>query len=158
MKTEGSSARSSNGGDPAPETAGAAFSDAAARLGEVREYVAYYIAAKMDAVKGTVRNVVLYAILGVLALLAGAAAVIVSVALFLIGAAHGIGAALGDRPWLGELIVSVVVLGVIVVGAWLGVSMVTKSSRKKTVEKYESRKREQLSRFGHDLRTGTGRG
>jgi hypothetical protein len=135
----------------APQTAADAFHDATARLVEIREYVSFYLAAKADALKLSVRSAVFYAVLGVVGLIAASAAVVVAVTLLLIGIAHGLGALFGGHLWLGDLIVGIVILGVIALGAKMAVSKVFGSSRTKTVEKYESRKRVQRNRFGHDL-------
>lgn len=129
-----------------------ALNQAMHRLGEVKEYAAYLVAAKIDALKITLRNVGVYAALGILGGLAAAAMLVTAAALLVIGAAHGIGAALGGRPWLGDLIIGVFILGLVGVGAFFGASLVMKSTRKKTVQKYESRKRDQRLRYGHDVR------
>lgn len=152
----GKSASRPESTDSAPsahETAAAAFADAKARLGEIREYISYYLAAKADAFKLSLRTAVFYAALGVIGLIGGAAAIVVAVALLLVGGAHGIGAALGDRMWLGDLILGAVVLALLALGARIAISKVFGASRKQTVEKYESRKREQRTRFGHDVGT-----
>ncbi len=138
-------------GRSAEATAAAAFHDAAARLAEIKEYASYFLAAKADALKLTVRNILVYAVLGVMALLMAGTAVIASVVLLLSGIAHGLGALFGGMYWLGDLVVGLVVLGAIAAGAVIGISMLTKSSRRSTVEKYESRKFAQHARFGQDV-------
>jgi hypothetical protein len=135
----------------AQETAAAAFRDAMARVAEIREYISFYLAARADAFKLSVRSAVFYAILGVIGLIAASAAIVVAVSLLLIGISHGLGAAMGGRWWLGDLVVGVVVLGLIALMAKAAVSKVFGLSRKQTVEKYESRKRDQRTQFGHDI-------
>jgi len=120
-------------------------------FGEIREYLAYLIAAELDAVKLAVRSAVIYAVLGVVALLGAAAVVVTAVVLLLEGAAEGISAALNGRLWAGELIVSVGVLAIIVVSALVALGAVKRSSRRLTVEKYETRKRDQRTRLGEDV-------
>jgi hypothetical protein len=129
-----------------------AFADAAVRLREIREYVAYYVAIKADEVKLAIRGAILYAALGVVALLAAGAAVVAAVVLLLVGLAKAIGNLLGQMEWLGDVIVGVGVLAVIIIAAVIVIRGATKSSRKLTVEKYESRKREQRYEFGQDVR------
>jgi hypothetical protein len=45
-----------------------------------------------------------------------------------------------------------VMLVIVAIAARMGLSMVTGSTRLRTVEKYESRKRQQRDRFGHDVK------
>ncbi|MDB5301565.1 MAG: hypothetical protein JWO87_3228 [Phycisphaerales bacterium] len=129
-----------------------ALHDATKRFAEVREYVAYFISAKIDGLKVTARNIGVYAALGVLGLLAGGAMVVAAVVLLLTGAAHGIGAALGGMDWLGDLIIGAFVLIVLAVGVIVALRKLTNTSRKTLVQKYESRKRDQRLQFGHDVR------
>ena len=133
------------------EPASAAFHDAAKRIAEVKEYVRYYIAVQMDAAKLAVRSTVVCAILGIIGLLATGSAVVMAVVLLLWGIAQGIGTALGNRFWLGDLIVGVGVLGALALAAKIAGSMLIGSSRRKTVKKYESLQRQQRTRFGHDV-------
>lgn len=142
---------SAESGSEGEKTASAAFRDAAVRLAEVREYVSFYIATKTDALKLTVRKAIFFAVVGILALLVAAGAVVTAVVMLLSGLARGLGAALGGRLWAGDLIVGFGVLAIIAVGAWIGASAMTGASRRRTVEKYESRKRDQRTRFGHDV-------
>jgi hypothetical protein len=134
----------------AAESAGAAFHDAAKRIAEVKEYILYYVAVQADAAKLAVRNAAIYAVLGIVALLAAGAAVVIAVALLLVGIARGIGEWL-HHPWLGDLIVGIVILAAIALGAKIALSGMTRSFRKNTVKKYESLQRQQRSRFGHDV-------
>ena len=121
------------------------------RIAEIREFLAFLVSTKLDAAKLVVRNGVLYAIMGVVALLGVAAAVVTAVVLLLQGAADGISIALHTGIWAGDLIVAGAVLVVVVIGAWVVVRSATGSSRRNTVEKYESRKRDQRIRFGQDV-------
>lgn len=121
------------------------------RLAEIREYAAFLLSAKLDAVKLAVRSAILYAVLGIVALLGVAAAVVTAVVLLLQGAAQGISRALNSGMWAGDLIVAVAVLAIVAIGARIFAAGVTRSSRRTTVEKYESRKRDQRARFGQDV-------
>src|ERR1700679_2100928 len=101
----------SSNGSAADASAAKAFADAMARLAQIREYISYYLAIKADALRLSLRSAVFYAVLGLMGLLAGGAAIVGAVALLLLGAAHGIGVMLGGRIWLGDLIVGIVILG-----------------------------------------------
>jgi len=149
-KNMGWECRTSASNAPA-ETAGEAFHEAMAKVSELREYAGYFVSAKIDALKIGLRNAGIYAALGILGAIAGASFIVIAAGLFLIGCAHGLGAAFGGRDWLGDLIVGVIVLAVVAIGAIMGLKMVTGSSRKKTVEKYETRQHQQRRSYGHDV-------
>src|SRR6478736_10391023 len=63
------------------------FQRATQLLGEYKEYASYYMATKIDGIKASVRNVGIYAGLGIAGLMAFSALISTAVALFLIGAA-----------------------------------------------------------------------
>jgi hypothetical protein len=128
------------------------FQRATQLLGEYKEYASYYMAAKMDGIKGSLRNVGIYAGLGIVGLIAFSSLITTAVALFLIGGAMGV-AHIFDPPkyWLGALIVGLAVLILIGVGAGIGLSKANAGFRKATVDKYEQRKRWQRGQFGRDV-------
>ena len=129
-----------------------AFKDAGARLGELKEFAAYYVAAKLDGIKVTLRNVGIYAGLGIVGLIAGSAIISTAAVLLLVGLALGLGDLLWDQYWLGALLVGLLVLGGLAGGIIFGMKKITNSSRKAMVEKYENRQRDQRIHFGEDVR------
>jgi len=133
-----------------PEAPNEAFKVAMEHVGELKEYASLYVAAKMDSLKLSVRNLVLYAVLGVLGLVAGTALLVMAVVQLLSGLAGVIAAGLGGRMWAGNLIVGFVLLVGTFVGAWLMVRKMFNSSRKRTVERYERRLQRQRVDFGAD--------
>ncbi|MGB7160594.1 MAG: hypothetical protein WBD40_21190, partial [Tepidisphaeraceae bacterium] len=139
---------------PAPERPPEqAFKDVSAHLAEMKEYAAYYVAAKADAMKASVRSLGLYAALGVVGLIAGGAIIVTSAVLLLSGLAGAIGAVFDpDLPWGGHLVVGALVLGGMGTGAMLFMKKFTAASRERTVKKYESRKQQQRVQHGHDVR------
>jgi hypothetical protein len=128
------------------------FQRATQLLGEYKEYASYYMATKMDGIKASLRNVGIYAGLGIAGLMAFSALITTAVALFLVGGAIGL-AHIFDPPkyWLGALIVGLAVLVLIGVGAGIGLSKANAGFRKATVDKYEQRKRWQRGQFGRDV-------
>jgi hypothetical protein len=130
-----------------------ALKQASARLGELKEYASLLIAAKVDGLKLTLRKIVLYAILVVVGAVIGAALLVTAAVYVLSGLAGAIGALFPDRYgwWAGRLIVGVLVVGGSVAGVWLLMKSLTGSSRKRTIEKYENRKREQRNLYGSDV-------
>lgn len=133
------------------------FQRAAQLIGEYKEYASYYMASKFDGIKSSLRNVGIYAGLGIAGLMAFSALITTAVALFLVGAAMGL-AHIFDPPkyWLGALIVGLAVLVLIGVGAGVGLSKANAGFRKATVDKYEQRKRWQRGQFGRDVEEAAG--
>jgi len=128
-----------------------AFRDAGEKLVELKSYVSYYVAAKADQLKTTVRNLVLYAGLGVVGLFIAATAIIMGVAIFCLGFAYTLTAAFGGRAWAGFLVAGSVIVALIAAGAFVGYLMVTRSARKRMVEKYEQLQHQQRLEFGNDV-------
>lgn len=133
---------------PPVEHPGEAFHEAARKLAELREFAAYYVAARLDALKTSVRNAGVYAALGLIGLAAGAAVVATAAVLLLLGIAGAFGALLGGRTWLGALITAVLVFGLMALGVVIGLKVLTKSFKSSTVKKYEERQRRQRQQFG----------
>src|SRR3954462_40778 len=98
-------------GHGAGHSPGEAFKEAGARLGELKEFASYYVAAKLDAWKVTGRNLGIYAALGIVGLIAASAIITTAAVLLLVGIAWGLGALLWHQYWLGALLVGLLVLG-----------------------------------------------
>jgi hypothetical protein len=136
--------------DAATNPAAKAFARLSQDVAELKEYAGHYLTAKVDGVKRTVKNVGLYAAVGVLGLIAGGAIVATAAGLIIVGVAQLLGD-LFDRQWLGNLVAGLLVLTLIGVGVWLMMKKLTGSWRAQTVQKYEQRKQSQRDRFGHDV-------
>ena len=145
-------AGSGNGHDDGKSPA-EAFKEVGNRIGELKEFASYYVGAKLDGIKVTVRNVGIYAALGILGLIAASAIITTSVVLLLGGLAWGIGAIFEkDRPWFGAIVVGLLVLGGLAGGIIFGMKKLTNTFRKQLVQKYENRQRDQRINFGEDVR------
>jgi hypothetical protein len=129
----------------------AAWGDAFARFGEVREYAAYYVKARVDALKLSLRNLILMVALGIIGAFAGGALVVMAVVLLCIGIAHGLGELFGGRLWLGDLVTAILLLGAIGATVYIAVTRVTKTSKERVVKAYEQRKRQQRADHGVDV-------
>jgi hypothetical protein len=128
-----------------------AFRHVGQRLGELGEYVSYFISAKTDGIKLTLRNVAMYAALGIVGLLAAGAMVVSAVVLVCWGIALGLSALLGHHLWAGYLVTGVLILALIGGGTWFGLKKFTGSSRERLVKKYAARQHEQRRKFGRDV-------
>ena len=140
----------SNGDGHSPADA---FRDVGLRLAELKEFASYYVAAKLDAWKVTFRNLGMYAALGILGLIAGSAIISTAAVLLLVGLALAIGKPFDpDQPWVGAIIVGLLVLGGLAGGIVFFMKRLTNTSRKRLVEKYENRQRDERIQFGEDVR------
>jgi hypothetical protein len=122
-----------------------------AKLAELKEYVAYYAAVRVDMLKVTIRNLGIYAALGVVGLIAAGAMVVTAVVLLLQGIAGAFAQLIPRFPWLGNLITAVLVLGAMAVGIVIVMKKLTGTFRSQTVKKYEERTRRERQQFGHDV-------
>ena len=139
----------SGGTEPSPSDA---FKEAASRFAEVKEYAGYYVGAKVDSIKVTLRNVAVYAALGLVGGIVGVAVLIAATVMLLNGLAGAIGAFFDpDKPWVGNLVVGLLIVGGAAAAVIFGLKSITGSSRKRTIEKYENRKRDERSIYGHDV-------
>jgi hypothetical protein len=118
---------------------------------ELAEYANFYVETRKDSFRATLRGLVLKAVLGLIAAVGGIALIITAAVYLMSGIAHGIGYLLGEHNWLGELIVSVAFFIVLAVAAVVGMKVVNKRTRERTVKKYERRQKEQRERFGHSM-------
>jgi hypothetical protein len=134
-----------------PHNPSDAFRDLGDRIAELKSFAGYYITAKLDGIKLSLRNLVLYAALGIVGLIAGGTIIVMASALLVMGISHGLGALFGGRYWLGDLVTGILFLGLIAAGVIFGLKAVTKSSRKRTVEKYEQWQHDQRQHFGTDV-------
>jgi len=142
-------------GSDAPPSA--AFADAAARLGELKEYAGYWVAARLDGIKGSAVKIGVYAVLGVVGLVVGCTMVSTAVVLLLGGLAHGLGTLsrylFGDGwYWLGPFVVGLLLLGGVAVGAIFGLKWFARMTHAQLVAKYEDRKRQQRINYGYDVK------
>jgi hypothetical protein len=145
-----SDAAGSNGHSHSPAEA---FKDVGFRLGELKEFASYYVAAKADAWKVTFRNLGMYAALGIVGLIAGSAIISTAAVLLLVGLAIAIGKPFDpDQPWVGAIVVGLLVLGGLAGGIIYFMKSMTNTSRKRLLEKYENRQRDQRIQFGEDVR------
>ena len=120
------------------------------RFGEIREYASYYFSTKTDALKSKFTWLAIYAALGIVGAIVGVAILATAGVLFVRGIAHGLGAAFG-RAWLGELVTGLGLLLLLGVGIVVGLKVLSGTFKRKLMEKYEQRHKDQRERFGADV-------
>jgi hypothetical protein len=131
-----------------PNPAVDAFNRIKCDLDELKEYGSYFLAARIDGIKQSIRNVGLYAALGLLGLIIAGAILATAAGLIVVGIGQALGALFGGRLWLGYLVTGVVILAVVGIGAWMLTRKLTGAWRSSTIKKYEQRKATQRIRFG----------
>jgi len=125
-----------------------AIRESAKSIAELAQSSGDLLSAKLDQLRLSLHTLVLYAALSVIGVIAAAAAVVVSVVLLFVGASDAIGAALGGRDWIGDLIVGAVALAIAGTSVTWMVNKFMTASRRRTVRKYENRRKQQRERFG----------
>jgi hypothetical protein len=118
---------------------------------ELREYVSYYVTAKTDSAKLSLRNTVLWISFAALGFVAVAGLIVMASWFALSGIAQGVGALFGDRAWIGAVITGVLALAGVGLGVSCAASTRKNAARKRTVRKYETRHARQRARFGRDV-------
>jgi len=159
MTTDGRQHRASREGldgrtpeDPVqPDALSAAFDKLRKHLSELRDYAKYFLQAKGDVYKVATRRLIVFSALAVVGAVVGLGGLVAAVVLLLSGLAGGLGELLGNRDWLGRLIVAVTVLVAAGVAVAIILLRVRKASRRKTVDKYEEQKRRQRVAYGRDV-------
>jgi len=142
-----------DGSAPRAASVADAFRGLAPLIAELREHASYLVSAKVDGIKITVRNLGIYAALGIVGLIAMSAVVTTAVVLLLVGLALAIGKPFDpDQPWVGGIVVGLLVLGGLAAGVIIGMKKLTNTSRAALVRKYEERQRQQRTNFGRDVR------
>jgi hypothetical protein len=134
-----------------PNPAKEAFARITHDLDELKEYAGYYVGAKVDGIKQSIRNIGLYAALGVLGAIVGGAIVATAAGLLVVGLAEALGNLFGGRYWLGDLVTGILILGLVGGGAYFMMNKLTGAWRTQTLKKYEQRKQDQRQRFDHDV-------
>src|SRR5688572_12423047 len=119
-------------------------------IAETKEYAAYYLGARIDSIKASVRNLGVYAGLGIVGLIAASAFITTTVVLFLVGIALGVNR-LFHSWWIGPFVVGLVFLTALVLGVVFGLKALMNSFRKVTVNKYEQRQNWERGQFGRTV-------
>ena len=113
--------------------------------------MAYYLSVQADALRLRILRIALCIAAALLVVLAAAAALVTAVVLVLCGVAQGLAALLGGRAWAGDLAAGTLVLAAVGLAVWLGINAMLRSSKRKTVEKYEHRRAREREDLGRDV-------
>lgn len=122
----------------------------ASRVGEIREYALYYVAANLDRLRLSARTALVWSILAIVVGLIAVSIVATAGVIFVVALAAAAGELFG-RPWLGQLVVSAVILVAASGSVWLVLRRGLRNYQRTIVQKYELRKAEERSEYGTDV-------
>jgi membrane protein implicated in regulation of membrane protease activity len=149
MDTDGARAYTTpNGQEPSPAEA---LHHLQQQVGELQAYLAHFVSAKVDGILLSLRQLVLWAVLGVVGLIALAGLLVTALVLLLDGAATGLGLLFGGRLWLGQAVVGVVVLALLILGMLIGMRTWQRRARQQKVQQYDERQLQQRRDYGHSV-------
>lgn len=126
----------------------------AGQVGDLLQYAARYLAARIDGAKVQVRNLLLALAAGIAGLTLVCALIGTACVLLVLGCAQGIGELLGGRMWAGYMVVGLGALTTLTGGGWMGLRLFQRTAMKQTVARYERQQHEQPKRRGHDAAGG----
>ena len=106
---------------------------------------------QLDALNFAIKRRILTASIMAVTVLAAAGAIVTAVVLLCEGICDGLSSLLGHR-WAGELVTSLLLLGLVVVAGAIAVNKLFIGPHKKIVDRYEKLRRRQRERHGRDVR------
>jgi hypothetical protein len=121
------------------------------QFGELRAYFSHFANAKIDELKSSGRHIALWIIMGCVGAVALITMIMVAVVLLLTGLATGLGMALGNTLWLGQVMVGLGLLILCALVALLGCRRVHSRARTERVQDYAERQLRQRAQFGHSV-------
>jgi len=149
MNTNGARASTAPGErEPSPEEA---LRRLLQQFEELRAYATHFVSAKVDGFMLSARQLLVWAVLGIVGLIALVGVVVTSIVLFLGGAAGGLGRLFGGRLWLGQLVVGGGLLLLLTLGILIGVRTWQRRTLQQKVQQYDERQRQQRVAFGHSV-------
>lgn len=121
------------------------------QMGELQTYLAHFISAKIDSLMLPIRQLGVWAVLGVMGLIVLAGLTVAAIVLLLTGAATGLGLLFNGHLWLGQIVVGGGVLALLSLSIFIGVRSWQRRSRQQKVQKYDERQLQQRAAFGHSV-------
>ena len=121
------------------------------QMGELQTYLAHFISAKIDSLMLPMRQLGVWAVLGVMGLIVLAGLTVAAIVLLLTGAATGLGLLFNGHLWLGQIVVGGGVLALLSLSIFIGVRSWQRRSRQQKVQQYAKRQIQQRTAFGHSV-------
>ena len=104
---------------------------------ELASYFSYFVTAKTDSVKLSLRDVVLWVVLAALGFVAVGGLIVIASWLMLSGMAQGLAELFGNRSWLGSLVTGFLLLAALGLGMYFATVKRNRIARERTAQKYE---------------------
>jgi uncharacterized membrane protein len=148
MDTNGARASTAPGEqEPSPAEA---FRRLQKQVEELQAYFAHFVSAKVDSAVLSARRLAVWAVLGIVGLIALTGLIVTAIVLALNGVANGL-AVLFGRLWLGQLVVGSGILILLVLSILIGVRTWQTRWRQQKVQQYDERQLQQRVAFGHSV-------
>jgi hypothetical protein len=148
METNGRSAQT------APEqnhTATETLDQLLTQAAELYTYTMHFVTAKADGIKLSVRQIVVWTVLGIVMVIAAISVIVTATVLLLTGLAGALAVAFDSELWLGKVVVGFLLLVIIAVGTLIGARMQQRKFRHKKVQQYAERQFQQRATFGRNV-------
>ena len=104
---------------------------------ELGVYFSYFVAAKTDSVKLSLRHAVLWVVFAALAFVAVGGLIVIASWLMLSGLAEGLGGLFANRSWVGSLLTGFLLLAGLGLGIYYVVAKRNRIARERMAQKYE---------------------
>lgn len=121
------------------------------QLEELRAYSTHFVNAKVDGFLMSARQLLVWAVLGGVGLIALTALVVTAIVLFLDGAAGGLGLLFGGQLWLGQLVVGGGLLVLLTLSMLIALRTWQGRARRQKVQQYDERQLQQRAVFGRNV-------
>jgi len=121
------------------------------QIEELQAYFTHFVSAKVDSFRLSSRQLVLWAALGIIGLIALIGLVVTAIVLLLSGAAAGLGLLFGGQLWLGQVVIGGGLLLLLALGVLIGMRTWQHRSRQQKVQQYDERQLQQHAAFGRSV-------
>jgi len=118
---------------------------------ELGEYFSYFVSAKTDGAKLSVRQLVIGALSAALGVVTVGGLIMIACWLLFSGLAEGLGELFGGRSWAGRLVTGLLMAAGLGSGLYYFAARRNRVARERTVAKYETRQDRQRSQFGRSV-------
>jgi hypothetical protein len=104
---------------------------------DLGEYFSYFVTAKTDSVKLSLRYVILYVVFAALGFVTVGGLIVIASWLMLSGVAEGLAELFGNRSWAGSLMTGFLLLAGLGLGTYYTLAHRNRIARERTAQKYE---------------------
>jgi hypothetical protein len=134
---DGSVPNNTDGGEQAERTIPDELKLLLKQFRELGVYFSYFMTAKTDSVKLSLRHVVIWVVSAALGFVAVGGLIVIASWLMLSGLAEGLGGLFGNRSWVGSLLTGFLLLAGLGLGMYYIVAKRNQIARERTAQKYE---------------------